>query len=85
MDDDELNFPFTGPTRFEGLESEDRLNCNPQALRDGYMEAVEEFLEDVRRQTAAIGVDYLLCPTSQPMDAMLAHFLSRRISRLRGG
>ena len=32
MDDDELEFPFTGPTRFEDLESEIRLNCNPQAL-----------------------------------------------------
>ena len=26
MDDDELDFPFGGPTRFEGLESEDALN-----------------------------------------------------------
>ena len=85
MDDDELEFPFTGPTRFEGLESDDRLSCNPQALREGYMEAVQEFLGDVRRQAAAIGVDYLLCPTSQPIDATLAHFLSRRLARLRGG
>ncbi len=35
MDDDELDFPFTGPTRFEGLESGRLLNCNPRALRDG--------------------------------------------------
>jgi uncharacterized protein (DUF58 family) len=34
MDDDELDFPFNDPTRFEGLESIDSLTCNPRALRD---------------------------------------------------
>ena len=43
MDDDELDFPFDGPTRFEGLELPDHLNCNPRALREGYLEAVERF------------------------------------------
>src|SRR5262245_44059362 len=36
LDDDELDFPFAGPTRFDGLESLDHLNCNPRALREGY-------------------------------------------------
>ncbi len=49
MDDDELDFPFSGPTRFEDLESETRLNCNPNALRNGYLEAVGEFLSDIKR------------------------------------
>src|SRR4051812_40821040 len=40
LDDDELDFPFSGPTRFEGLESTDLLNCNPRALRDGYLSAL---------------------------------------------
>ena len=40
MDDDELDFPFTGPTRFEGLETADQLTCNPRALRAGYLEAL---------------------------------------------
>ena len=31
MDDDELEFPFTGSIRFEGLETLDHLNCNPRA------------------------------------------------------
>lgn len=31
--DDELDFTFTGPTRFEGLETADMLNCNPRAPR----------------------------------------------------
>ncbi len=31
LDDDELDFPFTGPTRFEGMETTDQLRCNPRA------------------------------------------------------
>ena len=79
MDDDELDFPFAGPTRFEGLESEVHLNCNPRSLREGYMEALNEFLNDVRRGCARNGVDYALIRTSQPLDAALASYLSNRL------
>ncbi len=79
MDDDELDFPFAGPTRFEGLESEVHLNCNPRSLREGYMEALDEFLTDVRRGCARNGVDYALIRTSQPLDAALASYLSNRL------
>ena len=79
MDDDELNFPFSGPTRFEGLESADHLNCNPRALRAGYLEALERFLDDVRRNCARNACDYDLLPTSQPLDAALAAYLSNRL------
>ena len=40
LDDDELDFPFNGPTRFEGLETADQLRCNPRALREGYLAAL---------------------------------------------
>ncbi len=79
LDDDELDFPFSGPTRFEGLESIDHLNCNPRALREGYLEAVNRFLDETRRQCARNTVDYALIRTSQPMDAALATFLSSRL------
>ena len=44
LDDDELDFPFTGPTRFEGLELPEMLRCNPRALREGYLAALGEIL-----------------------------------------
>ncbi len=79
MDDDELDFPFNGPTRFEGLELPENLNCNPRALREGYLEAIGEFLAEVRRGCAQNGVDYALLRTSQPLDAALAAFLNHRL------
>ena len=79
LDDDELTFPFNGPTRFEGLESDAALNCNPRALRDGYMEALHTFLDTVRTGCAKIQVDYALVKTSDPLDAVLAKYLSNRL------
>ena len=52
LDDDELDFPFNGPTRFEGLELPEQLRCNPRALREGYLAALAEYLEEVRRGCA---------------------------------
>ena len=83
MDDDELDFPFGGPTRFEGLETDEALNCNPRALREGYLEALNEFLEDVRHTSVKNGIDYKLVRTSEPLDAALAHFISSRLGMLR--
>jgi len=79
MDDDELDFPFTGPTRFEGLETADQLTCNPRALRAGYLEALGAFLDEVRRLCVSHTCDYSLIRTSDPMDAALAHYLSNRL------
>ena len=58
MDDDELDFPFDGPTRFEGLELPDHIACNPRALRAGYLAELESFLAGVRQQAAAARCDY---------------------------
>src|ERR1700709_2203734 len=38
MDDDELDFPFDGATRFEGLELPQNISCNPRALRESYLQ-----------------------------------------------
>lgn len=83
MDDDELDFPFEGPTRFEGLEIPDHLTCNPKALREGYLAALDSFLTTLRRGCASDGVDYALIRTSEPLDAALAAFLSRRLASAR--
>ncbi|OHB74942.1 MAG: hypothetical protein A2W31_13880 [Planctomycetes bacterium RBG_16_64_10] len=79
LDDDELDFPFNGPTRFDGLEQAMSLNCNPRALRQGYLEALHTFLDELRLGCATHTIDYALLRTSAPLDAALARFLSNRL------
>lgn len=83
LDDDELDFPFADPTRFEGLETTDHLTCNPRSLREGYLEALDRFLDRVRRACAASKSDYLLIRTSDAPDAVLAKILSDRMHSVR--
>jgi uncharacterized protein (DUF58 family) len=83
LHDDELDFPFADPTRFEGLESDAHLTCNPRALREGYLQALERFLDRVRRSCAAAQCDYLLVRTSDAPDAVLAKILSDRMHTVR--
>ena len=78
LDDDEIDFPFNGSTRFEGLEDPLQLSCNPRALREGYLAALGRYLEEIRRGCAVNNVDYVLFRTSQPLDGALATYLSHR-------
>ena len=84
MDDDELNFPFTGTTRFEGMEELPELTCDPRSLRAGYLEALEEYLVEVRRGCARLGIDYSLVKTSDYLDAVLSKVLHYRMSAYAG-
>jgi len=86
LHDDELDFNFSGATRFEGLESVDFLNCNPRALREGYLEAMNDFLDKTRNACGRLAIDYMLVRTSDPLDAVLAKFLSVRgsLPKIRG-
>jgi uncharacterized protein (DUF58 family) len=79
LDEDEVSFPFSGTTRFEGMEEMPHLICDPRALRDGYIEALEEYLLEVRRGCVRLGIDYQLVKTSDYLDAVLSKFLHHRM------
>jgi uncharacterized protein (DUF58 family) len=80
LDEDELRFPFAGTTRFEGMEELLHILCDPRALREGYIEALEEYLVEVRRGCARQGIDYMLVHTAEYLDAVLAKFLHHRMA-----
>lgn len=79
MDDQELDFDYSGTTKFEGMEETGELICNPRSLREGYLQAVREFLETLRRGCARHVVDYQTIRTSENIDAVLAHYLNHRL------
>jgi uncharacterized protein (DUF58 family) len=80
LDDDEMEFPFAGTTRFEGMEELPQLLCDPRALREGYLEALEEYLVEVRRGCARQGIDYAQIRTGDYLDAALSRFLHHRMA-----
>jgi uncharacterized protein (DUF58 family) len=63
MDPFELDFPFDGQIRFEGLEGYDPIMCQPRMLRAAYLEALHRHTLAVRTACERNKVDYALVNT----------------------
>lgn len=79
LDDQELDFHYSGTTRFDGLEATGDLTCDPRSLREGYLKAMQTYLDEIRRDCARNRIDYQVARTSENLDAVLATFLNRRL------
>jgi uncharacterized protein (DUF58 family) len=79
MDDAELDFNYSGTTSFDGLEGMGELTCDPRALREGYLAAVQKFLDELRRHCAMNTIDFQTIRTSENLDAALGYYIDHRI------
>ena len=84
LDTYELDFPFKGTWRFEGLEGELPLITRPQRIREDYLASFNEYLEALRGGCVGSHVDYTTVDTSRPLDAVLSEFFASRASTLNG-
>jgi hypothetical protein len=55
----------------------------PRSLRAAYQQEMQSFLRRVRTGCRAQQIDYLTVRTDQPLDAVLAAFLSARKKRVK--
>jgi uncharacterized protein (DUF58 family) len=84
LDPYELEFPFKGTWRFEGLEQEEPLTTQPERIRNDYIANMNAYLERLRTGCAASMMDYMTIDTSRPLDAVLSEFFFNRESNLAG-
>lgn len=82
LDKDELTFPFQDTTIFEGLEGEEPLTTEPNALRNEYLRVFEEYVEQLKRGCREMSMDYQPLPTDAPVDVALSSYLARRMHRM---
>ena len=78
MDDSELHFNFDESSEFIDSETGEAFITTPASVREAYLDNVNRFLDDCKNQCQRAGVDYCLLNTSEPIDAALAAFLSKR-------
>jgi len=78
LDRDELAFPFTESARFEGMEGEDPLTTEPNALRKSYLEVFGEYVDKLKKGCRELNMDYEQLPTDTPIDTALSRYLSQR-------
>lgn len=75
---DEVSFPFERATRFQDLETDRQVTAVPVVVRDHYLTAMRELIDRYRRELGAVGIDYHLLDTSQPLELALLAYLSTR-------
>ena len=78
LDPDEMKFPFRGLTTFRDMETGQRMEVLPEAIRGEYRKAFSAFVETFRKGCADARVDYVLADTSVPYENLLAAFLTKR-------
>jgi len=84
LDPYEMEFPFKGTWRFEGLENEEPLTTQPERIRDDYLSSLNAYLAAFRAGCIGSRIDYALVDTSRPLDAVLSEFFFERQSTLVG-
>jgi len=78
LDRDELDLPFGRTVRFVDSEGGQEVTTAPDLIRNGYTQAMNAFLEQIRGACLSHQVDYLLVPTSENLGNLLAAYLHRR-------
>ncbi len=78
LDRAELEFPFREPSAFEGLEGEGRLNLDPPALRQAYLDAFGAHRLEIEQLARRFHFDHLLLNVSSPLGPPLSQFLAAR-------
>lgn len=80
LDQDEITFPFRDAVRFEGLEEEEAVVVEPNALRKAYQAVFGEYTQALKRGCRELGMDYARITTDQPVDEALTRYLASRRS-----
>jgi uncharacterized protein (DUF58 family) len=83
LDPAEIDFPFTDPSAFEDIESGDQMPVVPEAFGPHYRALVKRHCDELSERATAQRMDYMLLPTSFPLDFALFQYLSMRDRRSR--
>jgi uncharacterized protein (DUF58 family) len=83
MDPAELTFPFRRITSMVDMETGEKVQVDPRAVREAYREEVNAFIERYRRECADRNIEYRLVTTDTPYDRMLLTYLAQRKAMIR--
>lgn len=79
---EEVQFDFRHWSAFQSLEvAGQKLNLDPAAIRDVYLERVRTFLEELEILVVGLGGDYLRMTTNQDLADGLGQFLRQRMAK----
>lgn len=78
LDKAEIELPYDRQVTLVDLETNEKLQVDPNDLRDTYREQVTHYLSGVRRACSDCDVEYHTVYVDQPYDRALVQLLNRR-------
>lgn len=78
LDNDEIEFPFTGLVEFEGLENLENFKTRPSEIKKTYLTEMEGFRERLRSGFERSECHFVTMDTSKPLDDALGGYLTFR-------
>ena len=78
LDPMERSFNFRRDAFFEDMESGETLSTQPWHIRGDYRTAVEQFIDEYKRECQGHRIDYVPVSTEQPFDRVLLQYLIKR-------
>jgi hypothetical protein len=81
LDEAEVGFPFDGLIEFEDVEDHNKLVIDARGMRRDYLQAIGEFQEFYRGESAKANIDYVPMDTSVSFDRALMQYLLQRQKR----
>jgi uncharacterized protein (DUF58 family) len=81
LDRAELEFPFHEATLFRGLEQYPELLTDPRSLREGYLEQINTFVEQLRHGCRDNNIDYVPLRTDASLGVVMSSYLAHRLAR----
>ncbi len=78
LDPAEIEFPFEDATMFKGLEEMGELLTEPRSLREGYLEQLREFTDELQKMCRGMHIDFKRMNCGEPLDVALSSFLATR-------
>jgi uncharacterized protein (DUF58 family) len=78
LDAYEIEFPFKGTWRFEGLEGEEPLTSEAERLKESYLAGLNKFLDELNTRCMGSHIDYTLTNTKRPLDVLLREIILKR-------
>lgn len=78
LDPRELDFKFGWAATFKDMESSEEIITQPFQVQAAYSNAVQQFINNLKRECHNSNVHYLLVNTAEPFDKVLTEYLVRR-------
>jgi uncharacterized protein (DUF58 family) len=83
LDPAEVEFPFEDVTLFKGLEESGELLTEPRALRDGYLEQLRQFTDELKKICRGMNIDFQRFNSGEHLDVALSQFLATRAATMK--